>query len=261
MRRLLLVGVAAVLACPLFAVEGDFQWSGKLNAGQTIEIKGVNGGIKAEYAPGADAQVTARKSAFRSDVNSVHVEAVPTSDGVTICAVYPGEGGRPNECKPGDGGRMNTRNNDVRVEFTVRVPKGVRLLAKTVNGGVEANGLQSDIYAHTVNGKIRLTTTALASAQTVNGGIEVTMGNASWNEPLAFTTVNGSIDLTVPAGVNADVHASTVNGALTTDFPLTVSGRWGPKSLNGRIGSGGRELKLTTVNGGIRLHNASGHAI
>ena len=260
MRRYLLVAAAAMLASPVFAVEGDFNWTGRLKPGQTIEIKGVNGGIKADHASGADVQVMARKSSSRSDVNSVRVEAVPSPDGVTICAVYPGDG-RPNECKPGDTGRMNNRDNDVRVEFTVHLPKGVRLVAKTVNGGIEANGLESDVMAGTVNGKVHLVTTGLAGARTVNGSIDVTMGASSWNEPLAFTTVNGGIDLTVPADISADVHAGTVNGGLTTDFPLTVSGRWGPKSINGRIGNGGRELKLTTVNGGIRLHSSSGRTI
>jgi DUF4097 and DUF4098 domain-containing protein YvlB len=49
------------------------------------------------------------------------------------------------------------------------------------------------------------------------------------------------------------VHASTVNGGISTDFPLTVQGRFGPKRLNGRIGDGGRTLSLTTVNGEIEL--------
>lgn len=258
MRKVLLVCLAAVL--PALAVEGDFNWNGRIRPGQTVEIKGVNGGIRAEYASGPDVQVTARKSAWRSDAASVHVEAVPHAGGVTFCAVYPGDG-RPNECAPGDGGRMNMRNNDTKVEFTVRVPKGVRLVAKTVNGVIAAAGLQSDVDAHTVNGKITIATTGLASAHTVNGGIEVSMGTAAWSDQLEFTTVNGSIDLTVPPGINAQIHAATVNGGLTTDFPLTVSGRWGPKSLNGRIGNGGPDLKLTTVNGGIRLRNSSGRTI
>jgi DUF4097 and DUF4098 domain-containing protein YvlB len=260
MRRFLLVAAAIAAAVPGFAVEGDFNWSGRLKPGQTIEIKGLNGGIRADYTSGSDTQVTARKSAGRSDVNSVRVEAVPSADGVTVCAVYPGDG-RPNECKPGDGGRINNRDNDVKVEFTVHLPKGVRLVAKTVNGGIEATGLQSDVASSTVNGKIHVVTTGLASARTVNGSIDVTMGATTWNEPLAFATVNGGIDVTVPAGVSAEVHAGTVNGGLTTDFPLTVSGRWGPKSVNGRIGSGGRELKLSTVNGGIHLHSGSGRTI
>ncbi len=259
MNKFVWVALAALL--PVFAVEGDFHWNGRLNPGQTIEIKGVNGAIHAEYASGPEIHVMARKSASRSDPNSVHVEAVPYAGGITICTVYPGDGGRPNECKPGNEGRMNTHNNDVKVEYTVQVPRGVRLVAMTVNGEVSANGMQSDVEANTVNGRVHVATTGLAKVKTVNGSIEASMGGTSWNDALEFSTVNGSVDVTIPAGVNAEVHASTVNGGLTTDFPLTVSGRWGPKSLNGRIGSGGPSLKLSTVNGGIRLHSATGRAI
>jgi hypothetical protein len=260
MRSFLLLAVAAALPWSAWAVD-DFNWSGRLQPGQAIEIKGVNGAIHAEYSASPDVVVTARKSATRSDPNSVRVEVVPHGDGVTICSVYPSDGGRANECKPGSEGHMSTRDNDVKVEYTVRVPKAVKFVARTVNGGVMATNLQSDVDAHTVNGKIQLSTTGLATAHTVNGGIEASMGAAAWNSPLEFTTVNGGIDLTVPAGLNAEVHATTVNGGLTTDFPLTVSGRWGPKSINGRIGNGGPQLKMTTVNGGIKLHSGSGRAI
>ena len=58
---------------------------------------------------------------------------------------------------------------------------------------------------------------------------------------------------TLPADVNADVRASTVNGDIETDFPLTITGRFGPRRLNGTIGRGGRSLSLETVNGGIRI--------
>jgi DUF4097 and DUF4098 domain-containing protein YvlB len=65
--------------------------------------------------------------------------------------------------------------------------------------------------------------------------------------------VNGGITIDLPANVSTDVRASTVNGGIVTDFPLTVIGRLGPRRLNGTIGSGGRRLELSTVNGTIRL--------
>jgi hypothetical protein len=49
------------------------------------------------------------------------------------------------------------------------------------------------------------------------------------------------------------VSASTVNGALSSDWPMTVRGRFGPRRMNGKIGAGGRELALQTVNGDIEL--------
>ncbi|HYY93881.1 MAG TPA: DUF4097 family beta strand repeat-containing protein, partial [Pyrinomonadaceae bacterium] len=68
---------------------------------------------------------------------------------------------------------------------------------------------------------------------------------------------NGSIDLTFPAGLNADFEAQTLNGQISTDFPLTVQGTFSRRHMSGTIGSGGRELRLETVNGSVRLRRSS----
>jgi len=44
-----------------------------------------------------------------------------------------------------------------------------------------------------------------------------------------------------------------VNGSISSDFPLTVSGKLSPRHIRATIGSGGRELRLHTVNGSIEL--------
>jgi DUF4097 and DUF4098 domain-containing protein YvlB len=151
---------------------------------------------------------------------------------------------------------MNTSNNDVRVEFTVRVPAGVQFIGRTVNGEVEAASLAGDVQAHTVNGKIRISTTGWAEGQTVNGSIVARLGQAAWSRPLEFNTVNGGIDLELPAAVNATLHATTVNGHISTDFPLMVRGRFTGRHISGAIGQGGQDLSLKTVNGSIELRRA-----
>ena len=235
----------------------DFEWSGRVAPGKSIEIKGVNGGIFAEASTGTEVEVVARKSGRKSDPDEVTVEVLEHADGVTICAVYPTpRGDRPNECGPGEKGRMNTRNNDVQVEYTVRVPAGVRFIGRTVNGSIEARGLKADVEAYTVNGSIGLTTRGVARATTVNGSIDAEMGTSA-SDALEFETVNGGITLTVPAGSGAELHASTVNGDISTDFPLTVRGKFSRRSITGTIGRGGPPLSMTTVNGDIRLRSAS----
>src|SRR5207244_12259383 len=109
--------------------------------------------------------------ARRSDPDEVKIDVVQHDDGITICAVYPNDGRRENSCAAGDGGHMNVRDNDVTVDFTVRVPAGVRFVGKTVNGDVAAADLLSDVEANTVNGSIRISTAGYAEAQTVNGEI------------------------------------------------------------------------------------------
>lgn len=238
----------------------DFRWSGRLAAGRTIEIKGLNGDIRAEASNGNEVEVTATKTARRSDPQEVSIRVVEHSGGVTICAIYPNASpSQPNTCAPEGGGNMNVQNNDVEVRFNVRVPQGVRFSGHTVNGGIETSALGGDVDAKTVNGDIRVVSAGVAHAKTVNGSITAQLGRADWSGELEFKTVNGAITLDLPSDTSAEVKAETLNGDIATDFPLTVMGRVSRRYLNGTIGSGGggRELSLKTVNGSIRLRRAS----
>jgi len=256
--RLSLIATALLLAATARPAipQQDFHWKGRIAAGKALEIKGVNGDVSAVAGSG-ETEVTAMKTAKRSDPDDVRIEVVEHEDGVTICAVYPSDGRRENTCAPGRGGHMNVRDNDVRVHFTVKVPAGVQFIGKTVNGEVDVANLASDVDVATVNGSIRISTSGYAEATTVNGSIVASMGRADWSDGLEFTTVNGGITLDLPSNLSTEVRASTVNGDILSDFPLTVTGRLGPRRVNGTIGAGGRELALSTVNGNIKLRKAS----
>ena len=235
----------------------DFRWHGAIAAGKTLEIIGVNGPIEVSASNGPEAEVTAVKRARRSDPESVTFQVVDHPGGITICAVYPpGHRNQENECLPGGKGRMNTQNNDVDVTFTIRVPRGVRFTGRTVNGEIEAHGLTAETELYTVNGSIAVETSSWASARTVNGSITARMGRADWSDEAEFETVNGGITLDLPSNASMQVEASTVNGSMSTDFPLTIRGRWGPRRMSGTIGQGGRTLALSTVNGNVELRRA-----
>jgi hypothetical protein len=239
------------------AAQADFQWHGQLASGQTIEIKGINGDVRATASSSGEAGVTATRTARRSNPADVRIEVVPHAGGVTVCALYPHVSGRePNRCEPGGEGRSNTRDNDTVVHFDVRVPYGVGFIGRTVNGEISGESLQGDAEAHTVNGSVRLATTGSAVANTVNGSMNVTMGRADWPNGASFKTVNGGITLTLPGVFDAELRADTLNGSIASDFPVTVTGQVTPRRLRGRIGNGGRELNLSTVNGSIRLIKA-----
>lgn len=235
----------------------EFRWHEGLAAGKVIEVKGVNGNVEATPSSSGEVEVVAVKRARRSNPEDVRIEVVRHPGGVTICAVYPSSEGRANTCEPGSRGHMNVRNNDTAVNFTVRVPSGVRFDGRTVNGRVEANNLTADVEATTVNGDVEVTTTGLASAKTVNGSITVVMGRANWDGDMEFKTVNGSIDVSMPASLSAEVEAKTLNGSISSDFPLTVQGSFSRRHLSGTIGGGGRTLQLETVNGSVNIRRAS----
>lgn len=236
------------------AATEQFHWSGSLPPGSTLEVKGVNGAVHAEPAGDDQSEVEAVKRARRGDPNEVRIEVVEHEGGVTICAVYPdGDDDRPNQCLPGDAGHLSARRSNVTVEFTVRVPDGVHFIGRTVNGAISAEDLQGNVDIGTVNGSARFSTAGYGVARTVNGSITGRLGAADWDGELEFESVNGSITLSFADQLNADVEMRTVNGSLDTDFPLTAQGRISRRRLRGTIGTGGRTLMLSTVNGSIRL--------
>src|SRR5262245_16440777 len=234
----------------------EFRWNGRIAPGATLEIKGVNGSISATPASGREIEIVATKRGRRSDPKTVEIEFAEHAGGLTICAVYPArEGDRPNECKAGREGRMSVRNNDVNVDFTIKLPAGVSFVARTVNGPVVAEGLLGDVAAYTVNGGIRVEATGHASAETVNGSIRATLGKSDWKDPLAFKTVNGSVRVSLPAASDTSVHVETVNGGIDSEFEMSEQRRT-RRSLTGTIGRGGRELQIKTVNGSVALRRA-----
>jgi len=234
----LLLGLTLVIpvltiARPVASQSADFAWNGTVAMGKTVEIRGVNGSVRAVASDDGAVHVDAMKEARRSDPDSVRIEVVEHDQGVTVCAVYPtpSRARQQNGCRQG-GGPMDIRNNDVQVDFVVRVPAGVQLAAHTVNGGIDVQALRSDVQAATVNGPVRIETTGFVSQA---------------------STVNGEVVVDVPAGLNAVFYATTVNGRIDSDFPISVTGRISRRSLRGTIGGGGPELRATTVNGNIRL--------
>ncbi|HKK08884.1 MAG TPA: DUF4097 family beta strand repeat-containing protein [Gemmatimonadota bacterium] len=230
----------------------SFDWNGEIAAGKTLEVRGINGAITAKPADGRTASVHATLTGHHSDPTDVHVQVVKEDGNVTLCAVYPGSDA-DDACRSG-GGHQKIHDNDVKVEFEVEVPSGVTFVPATVNGEIDAHGMSGPVRARTVNGSISLETSGWAEASTVNGSLDVRMGSTAAPNGLDFKTVNGAIDLYLPADASLDVDAETVNGGIDTDFPLTVEGRFLHNHASGTIGGGGTSLELRTVNGSVELH-------
>jgi len=229
------------------AIQSDhFSWKQKLAADQVIDVRSLSGEIHATGYDGAEVEVVAEKSG--SDSGSVHIEVIPSADGVIICAVYPGMN---DDCRSRNTGERHGIR--ARVDFTVKVPRNIRFVGSTVNGSLEATGLARRAKVSSVNGSVHVSTAEWAEASTVNGSVIARFGRADWPGRLHLATVNGRIELEVAGDLNAEVSTSSVNGSVQTDFTITVEGRMRRGSMHGVIGRGGRELELTTVNGDMEL--------
>ena len=152
-----------------------------------------------------------------------------------------------------------TRDRGWSVSYMIAAPRRIDLELGSTNGGLSVRDIEGDLSLTTTNGGISLTRVGgSVRARTTNGAIEAELGGERWEgDLLDVQTTNGSIDVAVPGSFSADLNASTVNGAIRTDFPVTVQGRIS-KSISGRIGAGGPPVRLATTNGAIALRRPMG---
>ncbi len=66
----------------------------------------------------------------------------------------------------------------------------------------------------------------------------------------------GPIRISLPEGLGYNVAAQTSFGQITSERPVTATGTIGGDSLNGKIGNGGCELRLTDSNSNIEILKA-----
>ncbi len=265
-RMLFAVAAVATLVAPFTtavaqqgggANDNTFDWSGAIPAGSWLRVKNLNGPITVEQGTGSTAEVHAVKEWRRGDPSVVRFTVTKDGDNVTICALW--NNATCDETGYHSHGGRNNENNDVSVRFVVKLPKGVRMDANTVNGALNISGAIAEVAARTVNGGITAASSSgSVTASTVNGSIRVRMDALpSGNDDLSYSTVNGSVTVELPASFSGEVDMSTVNGTLRTDFPVTVSGKLNPKRIRATIGNGGRLLRLKTVNGSLELRKLS----
>ncbi len=161
------------------------------------------------------------------------------------------------------------------VDLKIEVPAGSSLKLSTVNSGeIEVDGIAGELELHNTNGGILVrNASGSVNANTVNGDIEVEFSGALGAEPMAFSTLNGDIDLTLPPGSKFDVRVRSDNGEIYSDFDVSLApkaakveedrgkGRYRvsiAKELTGKVGGGGAEIFLKTFNGDIVLRQGKG---
>jgi hypothetical protein len=270
-----------------------YTWRGAIPASALLTIRNFNGPIDVRPAAGTTAEVRAEKRTSRGSgaIEDVAFEIQKGSGGdVTICATLrnnnPCDDSRYNNH---DDDRDGWRRN-VTVAMTVLLPKGAQLRVATGNGAVtvervggdvqastgngrvrvdgtegsvkvstgngdvDVNGAKSSVRVSTGNGRVNITTAdGPVEARTGNGDIDVSMTQLRSREDMTFSTGSGRVRVTLPAGYNGELDASTGNGELRSDFDLKIQGRMNPRHVRATIGEGGPKLRLATGNGRLEV--------
>lgn len=268
---LVVAGTLSLAGCDIQAENGKFDidfasgkatdtWSRTytLKPGARFELINVNGRITAETAEGADVVVEARRTAKgRSDeVAKENLAKLEIREDVGDTTVRI-------ESRPprfsGFGGHE--------IEWTVRVPKGLVVDLRTVNGDVRMHGLSGEMYARSTNGGVRgdkLVVDKL-EASVVNGGVTIDLASPlDATDSVEISSVNGGVTLALPIESKATIAARAVNGvvrvsddlkALRDDESRDVERR---RRFNGTMNGGGARVSARTTNGGVRISRAGG---
>ncbi len=152
----------------------------------------------------------------------------------------------------------NWHDNPANVEYTLTVPRQARLdKIKLVNGALDLRDLAGEVRANCVNGHINARNLqGPAELNTVNGRLEAELAQMPASA-LRFSSVNGSVHVTLPSDARAELEANTVSGGISNEFGLPVTRhQFVGQSLHGELGGGGTRVKLSTVNGRIEIRHA-----
>jgi hypothetical protein len=217
------------------AVETTLLRTFALSAGSTFSIKNISGSISVEAWDQPKAEVRVLK---RGPDRGAQVFFTSSANNLSLRTGVPGD------------------NNSQDVRYEVKVPREMgRVDLKSVNGSVKLSDVTGQIFVENGNGSIELNeVVGVSKIQTANGKITATLKEAS-DGPMEFATANGKIDVTILSDFDAELDASTVHGSVDIDEQLgiPVQKEMVGQHARGRIGSGGQPLKLTAINGSIKL--------
>jgi len=222
-----------------------------------VVVENVNGSIKVESWDKDQVMVEATKTVRADDqeeandyFDRLRVEIKSEKDYLEIHTHYPHEGWNGFWSWLFHGGSTYEG-----VEYVVKVPKSINLDAGTTNGSVEVSSVVGGVRAGSTNGQINLNDVGGAvDASSTNGDVSATISGEVAFGDLKLSTTNGSINVTCPENINADVSAHTTNGSISSEFPVTIQGSFNNKSFEGKINKGGNRIYLHTTNGGIEIN-------
>src|SRR5713226_2452341 len=224
----------------------------------------VNGGITVKGYDGKEVVVEARarnRDSARSDSNMKRI--VISSTGLSV----------------------EEENNEVRVssdsvmraiDLTISVPAHTSLKLSAVNSGdIVVTGVDGELDVNDVNGSVTLNNVSgSAVAHALNGRLLATFSRLNPQKPMAFSSLNGDIDVTFPADLKANLNMRTDNGEVYSDFDVQLTatspqqvvedgrGQGGKyrvkidKTVHGKINGGGPEFQFTNFQGQIYIRKA-----
>lgn len=234
-----------------------------------VEVSLIHGSITVEAYDGQDVIV---ETAVRDEAKAAPEAAAPRADGMRRI---------PNTSQ---GLTIEEEANHVEVsapswqravDMSLKVPaRTSSLKLSTVHGGhIVVTGITGELELNNANGSVEATgISGAVVAQAVNGEIRIVFRQVTEGKPMAFSTVNGNIDVTFPANLKADLRMRSDQGEILTDFEFAGEQKNAvteerddggyrlhiEKDVHGKLNGGGPEIRFKTFRGDILIRKHKG---
>jgi len=169
---------------------------------------------------------------------------------------------------------IGTDRPNLNIHLSIRIPKGAsEIKVETVNDGdIDVSNTGGEMEITNVNGSIRLkNVSGSVVANTVNGDVVATFNTIDVKAAMAFSTLNGHVDITFPPSLKANMRLKSEHGGIYTDFEIAVDktqpvvektkeGNMYRVNIKdwvyGKIGGVGPEIMMNTMNGNVYARKA-----
>lgn len=120
--------------------------------------------------------------------------------------------------------------------LTITVPTDISVDLHTLNGNLSVEGVHGEVDTDTLNGRTELARiSGTVVAHSLNGPIHAVLDRVDPSKPLSFSSLNGAIDVTLPAAVKANVEFKTMHSDIFSDFEISPSGSAMTKDESGAL--------------------------
>src|ERR1041385_1805094 len=259
-----------ILSTPLLAQERvTANWNDPSRPG-LLKVNAVWGSISIKTHMTNDVTVEAKAARNRIDDRIIRRPAPPEATGLRRIdsggSPFTVESDSNNNVITVIGGDLLSGTGDLEIE----VPQKANLNLQTKLGMVTVESVEGDIEVTSLNGRIKLTNVAgSVVADSMNGTVEVSFQNIAEGKPMSFTSMNGNVDVTLPAASKANLKMRTALGGIYTDFDVQMAaagtsphdqgrprGIRADRNISGTINGGGADFDLRSQNGNIYLRKA-----
>jgi DUF4097 and DUF4098 domain-containing protein YvlB len=223
----------------------------------------INGGITVKAYDGKEVVVEARaRTREREDEEGGPHRLAIFSTGLTVEE-------ENNEV------RIGTESYARPIDLAISIPAHTNLKLNAVNdGNIVVTGVDGEMDIDDINGSVTLNNVAgSAVAHALNGKVLANFTRVN-QKPMAFSSLNGDIDVTFPADLKANVSIRDDRGEVFSDFDVqlkptaqqqvvednrTNGGKYRVKidqTVHGSINGGGPEIQFSNFNGRIYIRKA-----